>query len=110
MDGSRLVAAIRQPVRPTPNSREGPLPLACGAEPEPASEEAQRSVLMNTFKPGAWGFVLGSIVTMIVGFSWGGWTTGSTADRLAMEKSTTAVTAALVPVCLERSKADPSGA
>ena len=58
-------------------------------------------------KPGAWGVVVGGILTMIVGFSWGGWTTGSTADRLAMERSNTAVTAALVPVCLEKSKADP---
>ena len=65
---------------------------------------------MAKFKLGAWGFVLGSIVTMIVGFAWGGWTTGSGADRLAMERSTAAVTAALVPVCLERSKADPAGA
>jgi len=65
---------------------------------------------MNMFKPGAWGFVIGSIVTMIVGFSWGGWTTSSGADRLAQERSTTAVTAALVPVCLEKSKSDPAGA
>lgn len=65
---------------------------------------------MEKFKLGAWGLVVGSVVTMIVGFSWGGWTTGSGADRLATERSTTAVTAALVPVCLERSKADPAGA
>ena len=64
---------------------------------------------MNMFKPGAWGFVIGSIVTMIVGFSWGGWTTSSTADRLAGERSIAAVTAALVPICLEKSKADPAG-
>jgi hypothetical protein len=65
---------------------------------------------MDKFKLGAWGFVLGSIITMIVGFAWGGWTTGSTADRLATERSTAAVTKALVPVCLEKSKADPGGA
>jgi hypothetical protein len=59
-------------------------------------------------KPGAWGFVVGGIVTMIVGFSWGGWSTGSTSDRMAMERSNAAVTAALVPVCLEKSKADPA--
>ena len=61
-------------------------------------------------KPGVWGFVVGGIVTMIVGFSWGGWTTGGTAERVAMERSTAAVTAALVPVCLEKSKADPARA
>ena len=59
-------------------------------------------------KPGAWGLVVGGVLTMIVGFSWGGWTTSSTADRLAMERSNTAVTAALVPVCLEKSKSDPA--
>jgi hypothetical protein len=64
--------------------------------------------MTSWIKPGGWGFVIGSIVTMIVGFSWGGWATSSTADRVAMERSTTAVTAALVPVCLEKSKADPA--
>jgi len=59
-------------------------------------------------KPGVWGFVVGGIVTMIVGFSWGGWSTGSTSDRLALERSNAAVTAALLPVCLEKSKADPA--
>ena len=65
---------------------------------------------MTKFKPIAWGFVIGSIFTMIVGFDCGGWTTGSTTDRIAMERSATAVTAALVPVCLEKSKSDPAAA
>jgi hypothetical protein len=59
-------------------------------------------------KPGVWGFVGGSVVTMIVGFSWGGWTTSGSADRIAMDRSNAAVTAALVPACLEKSKADPA--
>jgi hypothetical protein len=66
------------------------------------------SAIMSWFKPGAWGFVIGSIFTMIVGFSWGGWSTSGTADRVALEKSNAAVVAALVPVCLEKSKADPA--
>ena len=65
---------------------------------------------MSSFKPGVWGFVIGSIFTMIVGFSWGGWMTGGGSDRIAMERSQAAVTAALVPVCLEKSKADPGHA
>jgi len=65
---------------------------------------------MKAFKTGAWGFVIGSVFTMIVGFTWGGWTTGSTAERLAAERASTAVNAALVSVCLEKSKADPAGA
>jgi hypothetical protein len=65
--------------------------------------------LLNSFKPLAWGVVIGAILTMIVGFSWGGWTTSGTANRVATERATTAVTAALVPFCLEKSKADPAG-
>jgi len=57
-------------------------------------------------KPGIWGAIIGSIVTMIVGFSWGGWTPSSTARQQAMIQSDTAVTAALVPICLAGKKAD----
>ena len=57
-------------------------------------------------KPGVWGVVIGSILTMIVGFSWGGWTTSSTALQGAMKQADTAVTAALVPICLAGEKAD----
>jgi hypothetical protein len=63
---------------------------------------------MNLFKSVAWGFVLGSIVTIVVGFAWGGWFTGSGADRLAAERSSASVVAALLPVCLEKAKADPA--
>jgi hypothetical protein len=65
---------------------------------------------MKNLKPAAWGLVLGGLVTMIVGFAWGGWMTGSGADRLAAERSSAAVVAALVPVCLEKSKTDPQAA
>ena len=57
-------------------------------------------------KPGIWGAVAGSVLTMIVGFGYGGWTTGSTAARLAKQQADTAVTAALVPLCIAQSKAD----
>ena len=61
-------------------------------------------------KQGAWGFVIGSILTMILGFGWGGWITTGSANRIALDRTNTAVTAALVPVCLEKSKADPARA
>jgi alpha/beta superfamily hydrolase len=57
-------------------------------------------------KPAVWGAVCGSILTMIVGFSYGGWVTGGTANRLAIQQADAAVTAALVPVCVAHSKAD----
>ena len=61
-------------------------------------------------KAGAWGVVIGSILTMIVGFSWGGWTTSTTARQQAMIQADTAVTTALVPICLAGRKADVSSA
>lgn len=57
-------------------------------------------------KPGLWGAVAGSVVTMIIGFGWGGWTTSSTSARLAKVQADTAVTAALVPLCVAKSRAD----
>jgi hypothetical protein len=57
-------------------------------------------------KSGIWGAVVGGILTMIVGFNWGGWTTGGTADRLAVKQADAAVTTALVPICLAGEKAD----
>ena len=59
-------------------------------------------------KPGVWGVVIGSILTMIVGFSWGGWTTSSTANQVAVKRADAAVTTALVPICLAQEKIDAS--
>ena len=41
-------------------------------------------------KPAAWGVVFGAIGIMIVGFSRLGWTLGSTAERLAVERTNAA--------------------
>jgi hypothetical protein len=60
-------------------------------------------------KPVVWGAVAGSLITMILGFSYGGWTTSGTAARLAQQQADTAVTAALVPLCIAQSKADRAG-
>ena len=39
---------------------------------------------------------------MVIGFSWGGWMTGGTANKLAADQADTAVMAALMPVCVEK--------
>lgn len=57
-------------------------------------------------KTGLWGAVAGSVITMILGFGWGGWTTGGTAQQLAVKQADTAVTAALVPICVAGQKGD----
>jgi hypothetical protein len=53
-------------------------------------------------KPGFWGIIVGAIGIMIVGFTWGGWVLSSTAEEMAKERADGAVTAILVPICVER--------
>ena len=61
-------------------------------------------------KPGLWGAVAGAIAISIVGFSQLGWTTTSTAEKLAQERADTAVVAALVPFCVVKAQQDPDKA
>jgi hypothetical protein len=51
-------------------------------------------------KPAAWGVIIGSVATMILGFSWLGWTLGGTAERVALERANSAVIVALTPTCV----------
>ena len=53
------------------------------------------------------GATVGAVATIAVGFGWGGWTLGSTADRIAKERSGLAVVAALAPVCADKFRALP---
>ena len=48
------------------------------------------------------GMAIGAVASMVIGFSWGGWVTSGTADKLAAEQAKTAVVAALVPICVEQ--------
>jgi hypothetical protein len=56
------------------------------------------------------GAVVGAVATIVVGFSWGGWSLGSTADKMAREQSKLAVVAALAPACAEKFRAQPDAA
>jgi len=65
---------------------------------------------MNTpewLKPGLYGAAVGAVALAIVGFSWGGWVTGGTAEKMASEHARMEVVAALVPICIEQSSQDP---
>ena len=53
------------------------------------------------------GAAVGAVATIFVGFSWGGWSLGSTADKMAKEQSERAVVAALAPVCADKFRALP---
>ena len=56
------------------------------------------------------GAAAGAVATMFVAFYWGGWSLGSTADKMATEQSKLAVVAALAPVCAEKFRAQPDAA
>jgi len=47
------------------------------------------------------GAVGGAVITMIAGFSWGGWQLGSTAEKTADQRASNAVVAALAPICVD---------
>jgi hypothetical protein len=53
------------------------------------------------------GAAAGAVATIFVGFYWGGWSLGSTANKMATERSELAVVAALAPVCAEKFRALP---
>ena len=65
---------------------------------------------MPWLKPAVWGAIVGSVATMIVGFSWLGWVLGGTADRIALERANTAVVVALTPSCVSRFMQQPNAA
>ncbi|MEC9345993.1 MAG: hypothetical protein VYB54_07185 [Pseudomonadota bacterium] len=59
-------------------------------------------------KPVATGAVIGAIATAIIGFSWGGWVTSSSAGKMAASQSRAEVVSALLPVCVANAQADPA--
>ncbi|MFC6638881.1 hypothetical protein GV827_22275 [Sulfitobacter sp. JBTF-M27] len=58
-------------------------------------------------KPSIYGALGGAIAVSILGFTWGGWTTGGNAQAMARELAADEVTLAMVPVCLNISASDP---
>ena len=56
------------------------------------------------------GAAVGAVATMFVGFYWGGWSLGSTTDKIAKERSDLAVITVLAPVCADKFRALPDAA
>jgi len=65
---------------------------------------------MPWLKPAVWGVIGGSIATMIVGFSWMGWVGGGAAERMAVERASSAVIVALTPACVASFMQQPNAA
>lgn len=54
-----------------------------------------------------WACVASAVLTMIVGFTWGGWVTGGTARSMAAVTGEDAVAKRLAPICVVRFQQDP---
>lgn len=58
-------------------------------------------------KPALVGAAAGAVVLAVVGFSWGGWMTGSSAMEMSSNDSLAAVASVLTPYCVQMSQSDP---
>ena len=57
-----------------------------------------------------WSWIASIILTMIIGFAWGGWVTGRTARTLAEDMAEDAVVERLAPICVAQFNQDPGKA
>ena len=55
-------------------------------------------------KFGVWGLICGAVITMIIGFAWGGWTTGGTGRQRTEE----AVLATRAAICVAQFMKQPN--
>jgi hypothetical protein len=53
-----------------------------------------------------WAWVGSIVLTMIVGFTWGGWVTGGTAQNMAEKMADDAVVQRLAPICVTQYNQD----
>ena len=62
----------------------------------------------ENIKPVLSGAVGGAVALAIVGFSWGGWVTGGTAEAMAKKQAKSATVAALASICVAKFQGDSS--
>jgi alpha/beta superfamily hydrolase len=58
-------------------------------------------------EPFLWGAAIGAIALAVVGFNFGGWVTGGTAEKLAVARADTTLLAALTPICVTQFQTGP---
>lgn len=58
-------------------------------------------------KPAVGGLVGGAIAAIVIGFVWGGWVTGSTAQEMGTESAEAAVIRAFTPLCVAKAEQEP---
>ena len=71
------------------------------------STEAYRADIKTKITFGVWGFIIGAVVAMIIGFKWGGWTTSSTAQQMTKEAVLASQVASQAAICVAQFIKDP---
>ena len=61
-------------------------------------------------KPALWGAAGGAIACAILGFTWGGWLTNSSATAMAQEQANAEVAKVLAPICYLQFQQQPDAA
>lgn len=64
-------------------------------------------VIKDKISVGVWCAIGGSIITMIIGFNWGGWVRGSTSLDMGEKMAQEAVVDRLAPICVSQFNKDP---
>src|SRR5262249_12431520 len=54
------------------------------------------------------GAFAGFLATVVIGFSWGGWTLGKTATKMAEQSANNAVVSVLAPLCVDKFQHGPA--
>jgi len=57
--------------------------------------------------PFLWGAASGALALAMVGFTWGGWMSGASAERMAGTRAESATVAALAPICVTQFQSGP---
>ncbi len=67
------------------------------------NQKTKQGTWGEKIKTGVWSAIGGAIITMIIGFAWGGWVTGGTSQTTAEA----AVVDRLTPICVAQFNKDP---
>jgi hypothetical protein len=61
----------------------------------------------ESVKPAVWGVIGGAVAAIVIGFVWGGWVTGGTAERMEIASAEAAVVQAFTPLCVAKAEQQP---
>jgi hypothetical protein len=75
------------------------LPLGLGRRTFSPSLKGKNMNISPSVKPALWGAAGGAVALAILGFTWGGWVTGSSATTMADMQANAEVAKVLAPIC-----------